>query len=306
MNLPELNEADIAALKWYYKVELKPGMYTGGRLRGTSSMTRAIVRNIELRDQKCIDIGTQEALLPVLMHRQGAKLVSAYDRLNLSDRLALVQQAYNVDINYYHSLQLSELPEVVWNKEEAPYDVVVFAGVLYHMIDPLSGLATVRSLVREGGLVVVETSVAATREHIAYINAEGRFYNGSNYFQVSIGTLDYFLKMLRLKPIDLLFTEPSEAGISRATIVAQAVDSVVSVNDDSWIKGNWIREDMKSAHLYYDRLVSSAPKVQYTPINKENCFYSGTDILDVCTTFEKSQPHRSTKQEAMLSLGDFE
>lgn len=42
---------------------------------------------------------------------------------------------------------------------QGPFDVVVFAGVLYHMIDPLAGMAIARSFLREGGIAVLETSV---------------------------------------------------------------------------------------------------------------------------------------------------
>lgn len=101
------------------------------------------------------------------------------------------------------------------------------------MIGPLARLATVRGLVRNGGLLIVETSVSATRDFVAYINAEGRFYPGSNYFQISLGTLDYFMRMLRLKPIDILFTDPSEDNISRVLIVAEAMSSLVTVKGDT-------------------------------------------------------------------------
>ena len=91
-------------------------------------MMRSILASIEFSGQKCMDVGTQEALIPVLMHRQGASSVDAYDRLNLTDRVSLVQQAYDVSINYHHSLQLNELPDVVYGNHQAPYDVVGLAG----------------------------------------------------------------------------------------------------------------------------------------------------------------------------------
>lgn len=84
---------------WYYRIELEPGVMTGGRVRGTSSMTRKIVAATDLKGARCLDIGTQEGLLAVLMARQGAVHVAAYDRLDLTDRLNLVQKAYGVSID---------------------------------------------------------------------------------------------------------------------------------------------------------------------------------------------------------------
>ncbi|MEE9413966.1 MAG: methyltransferase domain-containing protein [Acidimicrobiales bacterium] len=302
--LTDLSNEEIEKFNWYYKIELKKGATTGGRVRGTSSMTRRIVANMGIDGSRCLDIGAQEGLLSVLMSRHGAAKVAAYDRLDLADRLALVQEAYGVEIDYYHSLQLNELPAAVEKAGEDPFDVVVFAGVLYHMIDPLAGLALTRSFIREGGLAVIETSVVASGELVVHINAKGRYYKGSNYFQISLGSLDYFLRMLRLEPIDLLFTEPSKDNISRATIVARAVDAVVADADDEWMKGNWVENDMASTHVHYDQLKSDKAPVEYTPINPALKFYEGTKTVDIMSTFEASEPHRTTKAEGMLRLDD--
>lgn len=299
-----LTDEAIRAMNWYYQVELRPGVYTGGRIRGTSSMTREVVRNIDVTDRTCIDVGAQEALLAVLMARQGAKRVACYDRLDLTDRLALVQEAYGVELDYFHSLQLNELPARLAAENVAPYDVVIFAGVLYHMIDPLAGLATVRSLVREGGLVVVETSVMANNSFTAEINAKGRFYPGSNYFQISLGSLDYFLRMMRLEPIDLLYTRPSDAGVCRATIVCRAVSKVVATTDDTWIHGNWITSDFTAAHLHYDRLKSSETAVPYHRPGATSVNYAGTNVMDVWATFDATDPHQIRRDEGRLSLDD--
>jgi len=303
--LNSLSKTDIEAMNWYYKVELKPGAYTSARIRPTSSMTRKVVRHIDLKGKSCLDIGAQECLLTAMIARQGAKKVVAYDRLNLSERIELLKEAYDVDFDYYHSLQLNELPARFEAENVQPFDVVVFAGVLYHMIDPLAGLATARSFLREGGLFVIETSVIATGDYTAEFNAKGRFYPGSNYFQISLGTLDYFLRMLRLEPIDLLFTKPGKNKVCRVTIVARAVNHVVATDDDTWLSnGPWFEKDMQSAHLYYDRLQSNKPAVTYKPENDKLRFFKGTEVVDVWSTFKASKHHKVQVTDGQLNLTD--
>jgi len=302
--LASLSKEDIEAMDWYYNVELKPGAFTNARIRGTSSMTRDVVRNIDLSGQRCLDIGAQECLLTAMMARQGAAQVAAYDRLDLSDRIALIKEAYNVDFDYYHSLQLNELPARLKSENVKPFDVVIFAGVLYHMIDPLAGLATVRSFVREGGLVVVETSVMARGDFTAEINAKGRYYPGSNYFQISMGTLDYFMRMLRLRPLDVLYTKPSDDGVCRVTIVARAVKSVVPTDDDEWMRKPWVRQDMESAHLSYDELASESEPVKYRPINDNLKTYPGNKVVDVWSSVEASPHHKINRDDGRLQLSD--
>lgn len=302
--LESLTQQDIEAMDWYYNVELKPGAFTNARIRGTSSMTRDVVRNISLSGQRCLDLGAQECLLTAMMVRQGAAKVAAYDRLDLTDRIDLIKEAYNVDFDYYHSLQLNELPGRLKSEGVEPFDVVVFAGVLYHMIDPLAGLATARSFARQGGLVVVETSVMSRGDYTAEINAKGRYYPGSNYFQISLGTLDYFMRMLHMRPIDLLHTKPSEDGVCRVTIVARAVDSVMPTQDDRWMRKRFVVQDMEAAHLFYDELKSDAEPVKYRPINEKLVNYEGTKQVDIWSSYEASPHHRINRDDGRLQLAD--
>jgi len=303
--LRSLTNEDIERMNWYYQIELKNGAYTNARVRGTSSVVREVVRHIDLKDSLVLDIGSQECLLPAMMVRQGAKKVVAYDRLNLTHRVDLVKAAYGVDFDYIHSLQLSDLSESLKKSGSFPFDVVVFAGVLYHMIDPLAGLAVARSLLREGGLMVIETSVIASNEYIAAVNVGGRLYSGSNYFQISLASLDYFLRMLRLKPIDIVNTAPSDKNISRVTIVARAVDDVVSETNDSWIGQPWIEKDMEAVGLFYSELKSNRPDVPYSQVNSSVRFLENTDIMDVCLTFENSEAFKIKALDGKLRLHDY-
>ncbi|MBV7379909.1 class I SAM-dependent methyltransferase [Maritimibacter dapengensis] len=304
--LDDLSDETIRSDDWYYKIELRPDVMTGGRVRGTSSMTRQIVRNIDLEGQRCLDIGMQEGLLSVLMARQGAANVSGYDRLNLTDRLALVQEAYDVSFDYYHSLELTDLADRLRAQDVPLFDVGVFAGVLYHMVDPLAGLAAARAHVREGGIMLLETSVTATGDYAAQFNAGGRFYGGSNYFQISLGCFDYFARMLRMKPIDLLFKAPSKDNISRVCIVCRVTDQAIPNEGDTWMDGPWVAQDFRVAGLDFANNRSDLAPVGYTPINPDLVYRKGTDCVDVWETFEASKPHRGKASEGELYLSDTE
>lgn len=304
VNLADLSREDIEAMDWYYKIELKPGAFTNGRVRGTASMTRDVIRNINLKGARCLDLGAQECLLTTMLARQGASYVAAYDRLNLTDRINLIKAAYAVDFDYYHSLQLNELPARLKAEGKGPFDVVIFAGVLYHMMDPIAGLATARSFVREGGLMVVESSVLATSEYTAAINAKGRLYSGSNYFQLSLSSLEYFMRMLRLRPIDLLFTKPRDDGICRAIIVGRAVKSVVPTSDDWWMRKQFLLLDVQAAHLYYNALQSDAKPITYRSINRSLKTYENCKLIDIWGSYEASQPHRAKQENGQMRLSD--
>ena len=71
--------------------------------------------------------------------------------------------------------KLADLRPPLRQSGEAPFDVVVFSGVMYHMLDPLGGLAHAHSLVRDGGLLILETSAIIDHEAIFAANRENRF-----------------------------------------------------------------------------------------------------------------------------------
>ena len=100
--------------------------------------------------------------MTLLLERRGAAEVLGYDMLLRSDRLDLVKEALGADFGLIGGIDLADLPPAMIAAGHDPFDVVVFSGVLYHMFDPLTGLAVVRGLVRDGGICLVETATVLT------------------------------------------------------------------------------------------------------------------------------------------------
>ena len=58
-----------------------PGLITKGQYPDSFPMLpRMLLRNCDLRGTTCLDLGSMEGLMPVLMCRQGAKAVTGYRR----------------------------------------------------------------------------------------------------------------------------------------------------------------------------------------------------------------------------------
>jgi SAM-dependent methyltransferase len=295
---------DIAAENWYYQLELKGGHITNGRPRPPSELFRRHLRNVALDGTHCLDIGTQEFLAPVLMLRQGAASVTAYDRLALPTRYEAVRHSYEVDFDYVHSLALGELRQaLIDGGRRAVFDVVNFSGVLYHMVDPLPGLAMARSFLRTGGLLILETSVKRSADFILEFNAKGTMYTGSNYFQVSIATLDYWLRMLRLQPIDCSWH--GRADVGRMATVCRAVDEPVAEPDDDWMRKGFVRADFKPFGLDYRSLRSRAEPVGYTPLDATVAVpREGTEAIDLFASVSASPPAGLSDDMGVLRLAD--
>ena len=224
--------------KWYYSIEIEPGRFTDGRNFSNIHLTRSALRNLSVKGLDCIDIGAMESLISILLFRRGAGRLVAYDRLDLSERIGFLQEKLGVNFEYLCGFPLSELPGRLEGR--AIFDVVMLSGVLYHMFDPLAGLLYARRLIREGGIMIVETAAAISPEHEAYFNTRGELMGGDNFWALSVTCLDYLLRFARLKPLDCFYkglkaTKEFKWPLCRVCVPCLAVPGPPADEDDDWI-----------------------------------------------------------------------
>ena len=192
---------------WYYNIELEKGRFTDGKPFKNLALTRKLLRNVDMKGKDCIDIGTAEAVIPVLLKRGGAGTVVAYDRMDSSEKIRIVQDVYRADFEYIHSMLLPDLQTTLLNREGIKFfDLVVFSGVLYHLFNPLGLLALVRGFCKVGGLFLIETCVCHDPKEKLVFNAAG--LHGPNYWYATTAWLDYALRMLGLEPLNVTYFGP--------------------------------------------------------------------------------------------------
>lgn len=303
MALSDEQLREVAAKPWYYKIELWPGGFTNGNPRPPNAMTRDFFERVDFTGRSCLDIGTQEFVAPTLMLRQGARSVTGYDRLSLEDRLEAMKQAYGVELEYIHGMPMHALkPALKARNSRHVFDVVNFSGVLYHMIDPLAGMVMARSFLRTGGLMIIETSVKRSDQYIVEFNRAGSLYEGTNYFQVSIATLDYWIRLLRMVPIDCAW---HGGDVCRMVVICRAVDRVFAEEDDRWIRKGALTNDFKAYGCDFAELESTEPEVGYCPMeNVERVMRTRPKIMDLYATSMKAGSHPINTDRAILRLGD--
>jgi SAM-dependent methyltransferase len=288
---------------WYYRIELSNGTFTDGRLRPTLALCRAFFPRIDKTGLRCLDIGTQEFVAPVLFRRQGAAEVVAYDCLDLEDRRRVVAAAYGVEFRYAAGLPLMGLKAHLRQQGVDPvFDYVNFCGVLYHLPDPLTGLAIARSFLRSGGLMLLETSVSLDAGFVAHVNHAGRLYPGSNYFQVSLEALDYWVRMLRMRVVDVAFSGDDRIG--RVVAVCRAVDWHVAEPGDGWMSRGFVDRDLAWFGLNFAELGSAAPPVPYHGRPAGHVMRPGLDSVDLYQTFLRTGRAAVDMRLAELRLKD--
>lgn len=287
---------------WYYQVELEAGVFSSGALRPSLALVRAFLERATLTGARCLDIGTQEAAVPVLLRRQGAEFVVAYDRLSLADRVDAIKKSYGVEFQYVHGVSLRELKAALPAASIDPiFDFVNFSGILYHLVDPFVGLAVARSLLREGGLLFIETSVSMTDAPTIEFNTAGRLYGGTNYFQISVGVLDYWLRMLRLAPIDC--AQIGRGAVARVLIVCRAMSGPEVEPGDAWMRKDFAAVEFAEYGLDYTTLEGGKPTLTYNRW-ADGVPRKGTKSIRVWETLQSLTPYRIDPDRQTLRLAD--
>lgn len=264
---------------WYYTIELSPGLYTPGERRPNVALTRSLLRRVRVEPgMRCLDIGTQEGLVPILLRRRAAEVV-AYDRIYSEERLNLVRTALDEPFELIgqpvsehnerlwlgrggptpgQGMPLRRLPVELTARGHAPFDLVVFSGVLYHVYDPLAALAIVRGTVREGGIVIVETAAVFDSELSLHLNARSRF-NPLSIWLASLGALDYMLRLVRLAPFAVAFTGRDRG---RVAVACRAVAEPPADDGDEWL-GSPLHDFELAEYLDWDAVHSDEESVNF-------------------------------------------
>lgn len=242
----ELAKHPLSFSTWYYSVELLPGVeFQGAYPPSLPMLPRHMMRHVDPAGMECLDIGTMEGLVPVLLARRGAKRVLAVDASeHVVDRLAAVCHYHDVDVEFQSVGLLYDLHRKLAGQR---FDFINLSGVLYHVFSPLMVLAAVRPLLKPGGIIEVSTNITYQDSFSAEWNDAGRLQREANTFWYpSIPTLDYMLRMLKLAPIDCLHVEHEQTELTHVqvdglrtgyvSILCRAEESVVATSDDEWMR----------------------------------------------------------------------
>ena len=160
--------AAIARYTWWHSIDLGDGVTTTG-VKTAELMVIEFANtfsNVDLRGKSVLDIGASDGGFSVEAARRGASRVVALDQYERTyeywrgrETLDLVCGATGIDIAAVAidldsaRLSLAHLGQ---------FDIVLFLGVFYLLIDPIAALREIAPLARE--LLVLETHIEETSD----------------------------------------------------------------------------------------------------------------------------------------------
>ena len=328
----ELRASPLFNSWWYYSAELLPGVVAEGQYpRSLPMLPRLMLRRCKLKGMSCLDVGTMEGLVPVLMARGGASRVLAIDGIDhCLEKLAALQHYYDASFEYRTVGPMYSLSEKLGGEG---FDLINCSGLLYHVLSPFSVLAGLRGSLKQNGLMIVSTNVIVDRDAFADFNAKGQLQEEPNTFwYLSTGLLDYFLRYLQLAPIDCVYL-PHENMTTAwrmrtgklsgyVTVLCRAVDRILPTSDDEWMTDSaarsweydWIPDWKRARSQPMSRIGTRSGRVTHGSRNDigvtrwQQLTRQAPPVIDITTAVEE----RASVSEAVklsdshtLSLGDF-
>ena len=151
---------EIEKYQWVHSIDLGDGVVTPGIWGSGNPSLQKAINEIDFRGKKVLDIGCWDGLHSFLAERRGAAEVYATDLVSHRDftgqpTFKLVHQILDSKVKYHPQLSVYHVDRL----GVTDFDVVVFAGVYYHIKDPLRAFTSLRRVMKEGAVIVVEGAI---------------------------------------------------------------------------------------------------------------------------------------------------
>jgi hypothetical protein len=256
-----------------------------------------------------------EGVIPVLLKRRGARSVVAIDALDCSERVRLVQQCYGESFEYYPKTSLTRIKQLLTERAglsryvgqsriERGFDVLILSGVLYHVFSPLHLLGLARTLLKEGGILILETAASCDDRFAMNWVFDGSRYiyaSGTNTWFPTLRLLDHLLRYMKFRPIDCVHARRLDDA-TRVAVAAVAVHDPLPLQAESeW----FLPDNMIDYHEVVDTAwATAAPtRVLYTP--GQNLFHPEIPCaVDLHKTVLKTRPVCADRQKLIFHLND--
>ena len=149
--------AKLKDYRFYQTVDLGDGVTTPGLPTGPKQQrVLDLINTMDLHGKRVIDIGCANGLFALAAERRGAEEIFAVDHTEQN-----IECLRNVILPHLKSkIKAIHLNMLDLNGEaHGKFDLVIFAGVLYHLKYPFSALKVVRDVTAEGGALILETGI---------------------------------------------------------------------------------------------------------------------------------------------------
>lgn len=152
---------------FYHVIPLTPTLSTPGIERfvpGQAKVLR-ILRSLDLEGKRILDVGCRDGLYSFEAEKAGASEIIGIDNDLSRGAVELIIPWLRSKVRM-EEMNLLDLTPATYGV----FDIVIFAGVLYHLRYPFLGLDVLRDVVAPAGLLVLETAIFVDKNQHALLH----------------------------------------------------------------------------------------------------------------------------------------
>ena len=153
---------------WWHSIDFGDGVFSQGlQPRGTMLWDQFDIPTSSIKNKTVLDIGAWDGKYSFLCEQAGAKTVLAVDVSqggSNSNGFHVAKKILNSKVSHMDEDFLNLKPSDV-----GKFDLIIFAGVLYHLENPLGGFRALKKLLSNTGLIVIETTTLPDEIEEPYI-----------------------------------------------------------------------------------------------------------------------------------------
>ncbi len=198
-------QARVDQYVWYHEIELEPGVRTRSEFGGFAdswAFIKAGLEGVNFRGRRVLDVGCRDGMFSFEAERRGAASVDAIDNDLSRGALELLIPHFKSRVQM-RRLNMYDLDPAA----QAPYDLILFFGVLYHLRYPYRGLRTlIDCLAMDGELVIESAMLVDTPEteqsELLYCPVENSPYEKTSCTFFNRRALETTLRWWGLEPLE--------------------------------------------------------------------------------------------------------
>ena len=222
--MPRAELLEIAkGLNWIHEIDLGDGFVTPGIWGPQPGMEQAL-NAIDFTGKRVLDIGCWDGGYTFAAERLGASLVYGTDLI--TERGFMEQPTFEVARALLGSSALYRSDMSVYDLDKLEvrdFDVVIFAGVYYHLKHPILALEAIRRVMKLGGTLLIEGAVDDTPGCFAtFYHYEDCLGDPSNWWVPTVACVQQWVACSDFR-IDREFERWGYPYNPRHTMVATAV-----------------------------------------------------------------------------------
>lgn len=227
-----------------------------------------LLNHIEVEGCDCLDIGCYDGLVSFGLKQRGAASVVATDT-SVRNTFLLARHLLRAEVEYYPGSQIKDF-EAMFDVRR--FDLIVCAGVIYHMLHPLTAFTVCRKLLKRGGLLVLETAYNREyRDAVLVLNSEAKqpFAEPHTYWLPTEAAVVGMAKLVGLDVVAVrVLKSPTRLAILAQSVMLEEVQGrsplLEQMHEVDFSDLDFKLQQLESENLPQSQIGYSQPKARLT------------------------------------------